>query len=148
MIIEIESIDRSHAVRIGAIPILGYRGRFKSDLVSGAAILVPETGKEDRLVPASIISVETGQESVSDFKTVPSDIDSSMDALAEPGDYRVVGTVVFNAGDQIFEIDVGDCPFTLDVEETAGVIPIVGERVSFVVHGLSLWDDTTIGKGV
>jgi hypothetical protein len=141
MEIEIESIDREGVVTVGTNDILGYRGRFRSTLVSGAAIFVPYTGREDKLLGGNTISVETGQESVSDFMVVPSDVEPQIEALSKPGDYTIVGTTVLNTGDQVFDVEVGGFLFTADNEETGGIVPKVGQRVSFTIHGLSLWDE-------
>ena len=93
---------------------------------------------EDSLCVGNQISVETGQESVSEFRILRADEPESIEPLPQPGDYKVVGVTVLDFDDTIFEIDTKEFHFALYDEETGGVVPKVGDKVSFVVHGLSL----------
>jgi hypothetical protein len=140
--IEIISIDRDKTIPVGTNEALGFRGHFRSPLVSGVAIFVPYSGRQEELVGGKTIWVETGQESVSNFMVVPSDDVPRIEALSEPGDYAVVGTTVTNIGDAQFDIVVGEnLYFAVDNDETGGIVPKVGQRVSFTIHGLSLWGE-------
>jgi len=143
MRIELISVDRNDVVAIRTDATLGYRGRFACRVVSGEVIFVPYSAREDRLVPGKHISVETDQESVSGFRVLPPDTEPQMEATAHPLDYRISGVVAMNTNDEVFHIGVDGFSFVVDAEETGGVIAKLGERVGFVVHGLSLWDDST-----
>ncbi len=139
MEIEIVSIDEGEIVRIGPGETLGYRGSFKHRLASGQAIFVPDAGKIDQLVPGITVFVETGQASVRDFIPVSSNTVSMMEQLLTPGDYSVVGRVVGNTDNQVFDIDVCGLSFALDDEDTGGLLPDVNQQVSFVIQKLSFW---------
>ena len=137
MNVEIVSLDRDEVVLV-AQNTLGYRGRFRCEVAAGTASIVPYSGREDSLVEGARVSVETGQESVSEFEIVPPERAPGMRELARPGDYAVTGTVGVVVA-EVIAIDVGGLSFAVDIEESGGVVPRSGERVSFLLHGLSLW---------
>ena len=141
MNIEIESIDHNNVVMVRNDKVLGYQCRFRCPFVSGEAIIVPYEGRDDKLRVGNIISVETDQESVSEFKIADPDSNPAIKTASNPGDYKVVGKTVHNTGDEIFDIDVGDFSFVIDIEESKGIIPKIGDKVSFKIHRLSLWED-------
>lgn len=141
MIIEILQIDRRDVVPVAGGRALGYRGQFRSSLISGSAVLVPYTKGEQALLAGNCISVETSQESVSEFRFVSPELNPCIRAIDPPGDYAVVGTIILNTGDYCFDIEVEELTFALDDEDTNGRVPEIGQRVAFVVHGLSLWDE-------
>ena len=137
MNVEIVSLDRNEVVLVTS-NTLGYRGRFRCEVGAGPASIVPYSGREDSLVEGERVDVETGQQSVSEFEIVPPERAPGMRELDRPGDYAVTGTVDVVVG-QVIEIDVGGLAFAVDTEESGGVVPRSGERVSFHLHGLSLW---------
>ena len=144
MDIEIIDIEIDQAVTVNQSGTKGYKGHFRCSIVSGAAIFVPYTGAEMNLKLGNVISVETGQNSISDFKLLQGSQKPQISPLSVPGDYGIIGDVVLNTGDELFDIDVDDFSFVLDNDETMGIIPEVGQCVSFKLHGLSLWDENII----
>ena len=142
MKIKIEKIDRSDVVVLSD-RCRGYRGEFSCPMVRGWAILVPYSGGEEALAAGNHISVETGQQSISEFRILESSGTPTVSPLPSPGDYSVVGQVELDGGGQVFDVDVGGLLFTLDIEDTGGKVPRIGTWVSFHLHGLSLWDENT-----
>jgi len=74
---------------------------------------------------------------------VSSDAQPSIDALAQPREYKVVGTTAAKMGindAQECGIDVDGFSFAFVYEKAGGIAPKVGELVSFLVHGLSHCD--------
>lgn len=120
---------------------MGYKVVFSCPMVSGGAVLVPYNGLEERLVPGVVLSVETSQEKVTDFKIVSDPRDETISKMDQHCDYKIVGTVCLNSEDEVFYIDVGDFTFTLDVEETGGIKPKKNDKVEFSIHCLTLWDE-------
>lgn len=120
---------------------LGYGSHFSCTAVEGYAICVPYAGLKDRVVAGETLSVELDHESVSKFESPSIFDESGIIELSKAGDYRVNGTVILNTNNCVFEIEVKGLSFTIDLEETLGAIPKIGERVSFTVHRLSLWDE-------
>jgi hypothetical protein len=141
MKIEIEDIDRDDVVLVAGGRTLGFRGRFRSPAVSGSTIFVPSTGQEVSLIPGSQICVETGQESISDFKVVEQDQSPCVAEQSVPCDYTIVGTVVLNSDNQLLYIEAAGFVFALDNNDSGGLMPEAGQRVSFRLHGLLLWDE-------
>lgn len=144
MNIEIININKENVVLIGGNQYLGYRGRFECPLVSGEAVIVPYSGREEKLAVGNVISVETDQETVSDFKVETAEVEPMIEALSTPGDYKVRGIVVLNSDNVVFDIEVGNFSFAVDNKDTGNLIPKVGDLVSFNIHGLSLWDENTL----
>ena len=140
MRIEIVDIDRSERILVGE-SFLGYKVTFSCPLVSGAAVLVPYTGFEDKLTPGASLSVETSHEKVTNLNIINDSFNDSISKTAKEGNYQIVGTVGLNIEDEVFYIDVVDFTFILDVEETEGVKPKKSDRVQFLIHGLTLWDE-------
>ena len=140
MRIEIITIDRSEVLQVGDTG-LGYWGKFACTMVSGTAIIVPYSNREDSLVPGASLSVETSQEGVANFEILPYQRDHSIIPLEKAGDYRVIGTVDLSGDDEVFYIDAGGFTFTVDIDETKGIIPQKGDTVQFNLHSLTLWDE-------
>jgi hypothetical protein len=138
MKIEIVSLDRSEAVLVTS-QSLGYRGRFRCALGSGTALFVPYSNREDDLAQGAKLSVETMQESVSGFEIVSGKRAVALKELDRPGDFAVTGTVEIVWCEQVIHVDAGGLSFAVDTEESGDVLPRSGDRVSFVVQGLSLW---------
>ena len=59
--------------------------------------------------------------------------------LATPDDFTVTGKVQLVEDCDVFYVDVDDLSFAVDLEESGGVAPRAKDRVSLVLHGLSLW---------
>ena len=139
MDIELLSIDRSETVLVNE-RTLGYRGRFRWRKAEGTALLVPYSGREDDLVPGVRLSVETAQRAVSAFEIVSRLRRAGLRESTRLGDFAVTGTVDLVVEDvDVIEIDVAGLHFSVDSEESGGVVPKAGDRVAFVLHGLSLW---------
>ena len=140
MRIKIVNIDCSKVIQVGDTA-LGYKGEFTCPIVSGAAIFVPYSGREECLVPGVSLSVETSQEGVSNFRILSTHSEHSITPLDQAGDYCIIGTVSLNGDNEVFYIDVGDFNFIVDIDESEGIIPQKGDTVEFIIHGLSLWDE-------
>lgn len=144
MVIEIVDINKSSTALVSNNKVLGYKCTFKCPIVSGQAVVVPYTNREDALVIGKKLSVETSQEAVYGFKVVSNGTPIKVRPLNEPGDYHIIGEIVLNTGNTVFDIEVDDFSFTIDIEESDGLIPNLGDKVSFKIHGLALWDENVI----
>lgn len=113
--------------------------KFSNLNVSGIASFVPSGGN---LAPnvGDIFIVETAQKSVSAFKREVPQVRNGITALATPGDYHVVAPVDTCWEDGVVAVIVGDATFMLDASDIDGPIPRKNELVSFIIHGLSLYD--------
>ncbi len=140
MRIKIISIDRTNVIEVSDAA-LGYNVTFECPIVSGEAVLVPYSGREDSLIDGAVLSVETSQEAVTEFKILTNIIAHSIKPLSKSGDFFIVGSVDLNGDDEVFYIDAGGFSFMLDIDETKGIIPQKGDIVEFIVHGLVLWDE-------
>jgi hypothetical protein len=140
MRIEITDIDlnKSHILREKTI---SYEARFKSKIASGSAYIVPYGKNAESLKVGKIISVETDIESVESLEVLENQTDPDMVPLEKPFSYLMIGQVVMNTEDTVFDIDVGDLPIAIDIDETKGVILEKGMWIKFVVSGLSFWDE-------
>ncbi|MDD4889614.1 MAG: hypothetical protein PHU85_06755 [Phycisphaerae bacterium] len=141
MRIEIVEIDRATPVLICGGVALGYRGHFRCPLTVGAAVIVPCSNREDALRPGARISVETDQESISEFRVLPSRSQPKMTPLANPGDYEIVGEVSAVFDDGVAHIEVEGFSFVLGSNDAAGAALRTGQCVGFKLHQLSLWDE-------
>jgi hypothetical protein len=136
--IELLSLDRSEVVLVND-RVLAYRGRFRWRATEGSALIVPYSGHEDDLVAGARLSVETGQRSVSGLEIVSRWRRLGLRELATPGDFALIGRVQLVEDCDVFYVDVDDLSFAVDLEESGGVAPRARDRVSLVLHGLSLW---------
>lgn len=141
MRIEIVEIDRNTSVFVHGQACLGYRGRFRCPLVTGTAVIVPYSGREDNLKAGKSISVETDQESVDEFQMLQTEARPAMLPLEIPGDYEVVGVVTVAFEDGVSYVDVGGFSFCLDCQDTGGAYLRVSQWVRFTIRQLSLWDE-------
>ncbi len=127
MEIRIEEVGESSSVR------------FSSPSVSGYAAFVPYRSK----IPPQVgdtFAAETAQESVSAFRVEGPQDPKGITALPTPGEYMVVAVVVDCWEDWRLAVVVDDWSFMLDLTDIDTPIPRKGDAVSFVVHGLSLYD--------
>jgi len=140
MKIEITDIDlnKTHILRE---KIISYECRFKSNIASGTAFIVPYGKNAKSLKVGKIISVETDIESVESLEVLEHQTEPDMVPLEKQFSYLMIGQVVMNTEDTVFDIEVGDLPIALDIDETKGVILEKGIWVKFVVSGLSFWDE-------
>ena len=140
MRIEITDIDlnKAHIMREKTI---SYEGRFKSKITSGSAYFVPYGKNAESLKVGKIISAETEFESVESLEVLENQTDPDMVPLEKPFSYLMTGQVVMNTEDTVFDIEVGDLPIALDIDETKGVVLEKGMWIKFVVSGLSFWDE-------
>ena len=141
MKIEVTRIDKSNSVLVTGGQSLGFKCCFRCKTTEGSAVFVPYSGRGHNLEVGHYISVETSQESISDFAILSADTPHQMTPLPTSGDYDVIGTVELNGDDEIFHIDVDDFSFTLGIKDTGGMKPLPGQRVRFTVHGLELYDE-------
>jgi len=141
MKVRIVSVDPDRPVQFGAGQF-GYWGRFQSPEVSGEAILFSIDDGLNGLKKGCTIEANASlillQDSVSEFRLVPSSETPSIEPLSEPGDYSVVGTVM----DIQSHIQVGGWVFDLVQNSMVGIVPSEGQRVSFTMHNLVLVDTT------
>ncbi|MGE5417406.1 MAG: hypothetical protein ACM3UZ_11780 [Acidobacteriota bacterium] len=111
--------------------------------------MIPSSSDQTRL-DLSTVDVETDYECVENFEKLSgeTDLTESFVPLGNEGDYQLVGRVLNLLFDDespceilLVDIEVGECPFTLDYKECKGVPLTVGDLVRFDVKGLSLWDE-------
>lgn len=147
MHIVIDSIDKESFELRGFTPQPSFRIRFTSSTFAGIARLVPFSGLADAK-PGDEFDVEIAQESVSEFRlSEPSGI-VGVEPLLMPGDFKVRGIVRFvsppsePAGNWDIYVQVGGADFVLPLQNPAILRPDVGAEVEFVVHDLSLWDES------
>lgn len=115
------------------------RVKFSNSNVSGIASFVPSGSK---LLPkvGDTFVVETAQKSVSALRRVGPQVRKGITALPTPGDYTVVAAVDTCWKDNVVAVIVGDSTFMLDASDIAGAVLRKNDLVSFVLHGLSLYD--------
>ncbi len=130
--------DKTHLIRRKTI---SYEGLFKSNICSGNVYFVPYDKDPNTLKPGKYISVETDIESVEGLEILPHVSEPKMIALEKPFSYEMIGKVVQNSDNTVFDIDIDDLPIAIDIEETNGVVLEKGNWIKFIVHGLSLWDE-------
>jgi len=134
-----------------SIAIEGYWIKFRADIVSGHALLVPANSdiEELRRGPSpAYISVETSQKAVLNFRLLDEGEDHSyrFEPLRNPGDYGLRGrvsnvTVLEDRTLYAVYVVVGTCGFDLDPQEVG--IESIGEGVwvQFQVSQLELFDE-------
>jgi hypothetical protein len=146
MKIFIDKIDRASVLAIGFAKLPSFLVHFSSTSFSGSARLVPGSGRlED--CEGHEFEVEIGQESVSEFCVTKPTKTTSVEALGTAGSFRVHGIVsyVLTTTEPIFnafsDVTAGDAIFSLSLNDTGGLRLDVGTSVTFIVHGLSFWDE-------
>jgi hypothetical protein len=143
MIIEIVNVDRSKVILISQ-DTLGYQGSFRTDSLVGEAIFVPYERCEEKLYSGAKISVETSQESVSQFEVLQAASQCSIKAFATPCDYQVIAEVEMLWDDGLAMVRSCGFDFWLDTDDTQGIDIAVGQTVAFKLHQLSLYDENII----
>ena len=139
MRITVITVDPNEPALVRGTSALGWRGKFGCPLVVGEAVFIPARGHEDRLRSGAMINVETGHESISEFKIL-SEVADGMRPLDCAGDYAVCGHIVHVAPQGIARVSVRGLTFELERSELNDTTPKVGDSVEFLLHGLSLWD--------
>jgi hypothetical protein len=146
MRITVESIDAKAMDRLGFTQIPSFPVRFSSAVVSGTARFVPASSEAQHCAGQSF-DVEINQEKVTNLERISSESGESVVARTEPGVYQVSGRVSSVVplgepeGSEVVTVAAGEAMFTLSSEELGSMKLLLGERVSFVVHTLSLWDE-------
>lgn len=146
MKITVESIDVSAMENLGFTQLPSFPVRFSSEVVNGVARFVPASGEVQRCAGESF-DVEINQENVTHLKRIRSELVESVVALTEPGVFQVSGRVssVVSLGEpegsEVVTVSAGEATFTLSSEELGSMKLSLGEKVSFVAHALSLWDE-------
>jgi hypothetical protein len=138
MRITITKIDKSNPrYEIDSVGSIGYSVMVHCDLVEGSAILI----SLQNIKVGDSISVETRQEAISNLKVTSSTSLPLMKQLQNAGDYEITGVVSFESGDGIFYVDVDQFSFVLRDDDTKGAVLEKGQYVSFVLHGLIIYDE-------
>ncbi|HEX8172535.1 MAG TPA: hypothetical protein VF824_18515 [Thermoanaerobaculia bacterium] len=129
-------------MRITIESVDGERVTFASALVRGMARFHAASDGE---IVGRTFDVELDHERVSELarcEDAPSVV-----ALPETGAFRVCGEVVSivplsdEEDDAVIAVAAGNATFDLVPEDLRGMRLALGDRVTFVVHGLSLWDE-------
>jgi hypothetical protein len=144
MLVTIEHIEESTMQQIGCMKIPSFVVRFTSSVVSGFARFVPASG-DANVCMGQTFYVEINQESVTDLQLIQLSAIESVTPLPAPGSFLVLGTVdsVVPLGEAgpVVTVTARGATFTLATDELGSLIPSLGEQLSFVAHGLSLWDE-------
>lgn len=147
MRIVIGDIDKDSFELRGYAPTPSFVVQFSSATFSGTARLVPYSGVADAKTGDEFF-VEIAQGSVSGFRLNGAVEPPAVVPLPTPGDFEVRGTVRHvwypsePAGNRITEVNVGDADFSLSLEDIGHFRPDIGTKVEFVVHDLSMWDES------
>lgn len=132
--------------RLGYTKLPSFPVQFSSSVVNGLALFVPASG-EGRGCASQSFDVEINQEKVSKLKRGGLDSVESVAALPEANAYEVSGKVISVVpigepeGHEVITVQAGEAIFTLSWDELGGVKLSLGERVTFIAHTLSLWDE-------
>lgn len=147
MYITIEAINTDAVQALGCMQVPSFRTRFSSSAIEGWARFVPANGDPDACVGKSFY-VEIDHERVTDLKRVDyNTFNEGVVALDESEAFQVFGTVtaVMPLGEPsdnvILSVASGEAIFTLDRFDLGDTKLFVGDKVAFVVHELSLWDE-------
>jgi hypothetical protein len=147
MRITIKAIDEDSVQALGYTPTPSYAVEFTSTAINGQARFVPASGSANDCV-GQVFDVEVNQERVSAFKMAEGKpFVEAVTSLPEKGSFHVQGVVVSvvplsePVGNEVASVSAGEALFMLTSEELGGAKLIVGERITFVAHELSLWDE-------
>lgn len=141
--------DRTKCIgKSGFKDILGYWVKFKFDFGEGYAYLFPYE-KNDAIILNKLISVETAQEKIVNFRKIidVTDIKKEAKPLESDANYHVVGEVEIVYKDEegffieLVYIKAGQCSFALNINEIDGNELEVGDLVEFTLNGLELYDE-------
>ena len=146
MYITIEAINTDAVRPLGCMQVPSFRTRFSSSAIEGWARF-PANGDTDGCVGKSFY-VEIDHERITDLKRFDYNaFNEGVVALDEAEAFQVFGTVtaVMPPGEPsdsvILSVASGEAIFTLDRFDLGDTKLSVGERVAFVAHELSLWDE-------
>lgn len=144
MIIFIDEVDSESFLPIGYTNLPSFFVKFKSACFDGVARFVPASG-----LPADCagheFGVEIAQDFVTDFKIVSGGEVLKVEPLEKVGSFRVCGEVrgvPKPTEGQTTTVVIGEAYFTLTLDDIGKIRPDVGDVVTFIVHDLSLWDET------
>ena len=131
--------------RMGCMQMPGFLVRFSSSVVCGQARFVPASGDAKGCIGQSCY-VEIDQEKITNVHPATPGSIEGVTALADAGAFLVVGTVVSIVPIQepagaIVTVTAREARYTLSSDEFGNVVPSPGDRVTFVAHDLSLWDE-------
>lgn len=144
MRITIEEIDSASMRLIGHTPQPSFVVRFRSAAFSGVARLVPALGNAEDCAGIEM-SVEITQGSVTQFSVIDHPEMNSVQALQEPGSFKVAGTVESQSGEPGAQgyafIMAGEACFCLSEEEMGGIWPEPGSAVAFIASDVTFWDE-------
>lgn len=118
--------------------------RFSSSLASGVAYLV---SRLDRSVTGPCeLFVEVSQDSISDIHVSAERSVGQMVYLGDPGVFHVSGTVTTvvsldDSQQDVVSLRAGDATLELSAENIADMKLAVGDTLTFVARGMTLWDE-------
>lgn len=145
MLVTIENIDENSMQLIGCMKIPSFSVRFSSAVANGFARFVPASGVAQGCIGRSFY-VEINQETITNLQLLTPMAIESVTPLAAPGSFLVQGTVssvvpLEGPDASLVTVTARDATFTLEQKELEGFRPSLGEQLSFVAHGVSLWDE-------
>jgi hypothetical protein len=139
MRVSVDQLDSSKRILVpGSRTAHGFRIRFSTSSVTGAAILIPNTSKISTIIPKAQINVTAGFERLAELKLVPIAESEHLTWIAGTYDYEIRASV--------FDVSLsGDCvlkakDFTFPVQGlTSDQLPQDFQLISCRIHGVSLW---------
>ena len=141
MRITIQRLDEKSMLPIGNMLIPSYLVHFESSFVNGQARFVPALFDFVGCI-GQTFDVEVNQDSVSDFILSKHSQDQhTVVAQFESGSFLVRGLVsaAYPENDLIV-VTANEVNFTLTNRDFGDIKPCIGDEVSFIAHGVSLWD--------
>jgi hypothetical protein len=141
MEIKIAEVDLQKPVSASGSRTAGYVGRFTAGKMIGWAVFVPFEGETSRLKAGATLSVEAQFERLDGWGTAKDSGPSTLTPLAAPCDYRVEGTIAIIGEHTAAIVEAAGFAFDVTTEELPKPRPKDGSRVTFTLHGLSLWDE-------
>lgn len=139
MKVTIVEIDAGQSVSVPGTTQLGHPARFRAPSVEGPATLVLRTGREPP-GPGEVLDVDAKHAYISHFAELREPTAPRVEPLADAGDYRVEGPVMYRYDSGDFGVESGGFIFTLHRDDARGALPEPRRWVSFRLHGLSLWE--------
>jgi hypothetical protein len=147
MQITIEAINADAVQCLGCMQVPSFRTKFSSSAIEGWARFVPANGDPEACVGKSFY-VEINHERVTDLKRIDDHVFTErIVALDESEAFQVFGTVtsVMPLGEPtdnvILSVASGEAVFTLARCDLGETELSLGEKIAFVAHELSLWDE-------
>lgn len=147
MRITVETIDAGSMQLLGYTPMPSYVVVFAANAFRGQARFVPALEDANRCL-GQVFDVEVNQERVTALQTIGAlAFSASVHALSECCAFHVQGVVTHvaylsePAGVPLVVVSACGADFMLGRAELGDMKLSMDERVSFVAHGLSLWDE-------